>query len=126
MNTKGLIILAVAVLAFVFAPSVPVAQGFGQSLVSLPDDAVQLIGALVTAGIAWLLLKIDMGQYTQALAAAIAPIVVALLERLTGMIPAVYDNVVLSVIHLIVLFVSGSVGAFLLIKRIRQPNQLLQ
>ncbi len=124
-NIKGLIILTVAVLALVVAPSVAQVQGFGQSLAQLPGDAVRLIGAFVTAGVAWLLLKVNMGEWTQALAAVIAPIVVAFLERLTGMIPSVYDNLLLSAIHLLVLFLSGSMGVFLVAKRGREPKTLL-
>jgi hypothetical protein len=124
MNTKGTIILAIALLALLFVPSVEQAQGVAQGLAQLPDEALQLIRWAVTAGVAWLLLKVDMGGFTQILAAAIAPIVIAALERLTGMIPPVFDNLVLSLIHLLVLFIGG-LGSFLLFKRAREPKTLL-
>ena len=126
MNIKGIAILTLALLALLFVPSVSQASAFGQTLVQLPEEFTRLVLYAVTAGVAWLLLKVGMGQYTQALAAVIAPIVIAALERLTGMIPPVFDNLVLSILHLIVLFVGGSIGMFLLFKRARQPEQLLQ
>lgn len=126
MNKNGFLVAVLAILALLFVPSVPVANGFGQSLVALPAEFQTLVLAVVTAGVAWLLLKVNMGDYTQSLAAVISPIVIAALERLTGMIPPVYDDVVLSILHLIVLFVSGSVGAFLLFKRAKNPKGLLQ
>src|SRR5262245_2967141 len=127
MNKTVLAVLVflVVVGAWVFAPTLAAHSSFTQGLTTLPEDAVRLIGAAVTAGVAWLLLKVDLGQYTAALAAALAPIVVAVLERLLGLIPPVYYNVVLSVIHLLVLFLSGSIGVFLFIKRVRSPEGLL-
>jgi Na+-transporting methylmalonyl-CoA/oxaloacetate decarboxylase gamma subunit len=104
------------------APTTAVAQ----TLVALPDDATTLIAALVTAGVAYLLLKVNMGQYTQTLAAAISPIIITVIEGWLGLIPPIFDNLVLSILHLLVLFVGGSVGSFLLFKRAKQPKQLLE
>lgn len=126
INAKGWLILAVALGAWLFAPTVAAAQGFGATLTQLPDEFRDLILAAVTAGVLWLLTKVNLGQFTDALAAVIAPIIVAALERLTGQIPPVFDNLVLSILHLIVLFVSGSIGFYLFVKRARNPRYLLQ
>lgn len=100
----------------------PVANG----LVALPDDAATLIAALVTAAVAALFLKLNWGgEFAQPLAAAISPIIITLLEGWLGVIPPIFDNLVLSILHLLVLFVGGSVGSFLLFKRAKQPKQLL-
>jgi hypothetical protein len=96
-------------------------QGAAQ-LAGLPDDAQVLIFSLITAGVTWLLLKaseffkIDLSGYANAAAAAIAPILIAIIESWLGLIPPVFDNLVLSIIHLIVLLI-GSLGAFFLFKR---------
>lgn len=106
-------------------PTQGVLAPVANTLVALPDDAATLIAALVTAGLAWLLLKINLGQYTQVLAAAISPIIITLVEGWLGVIPPVFDNLVLSLLHLLVLFIGGSIGAFLFVKRANQPKQLL-
>jgi hypothetical protein len=122
-----LFVLVLGVLSACAPEPAPVPQtAVAETLVALPDDATTLIAALVTAGLAYLLLKINMGQYTQTLAAAIAPIVITAIEGWLGLIPPIFDNLVLSILHLLVLFVGGSVGSFLLFKRAKQPKQLLE
>lgn len=125
MNTKGLSFLIVALLALVVVPVLPAAQGVAQGLVALPPEFTDFILTLVTAGIAWLLLKVNLGDFTQPLAAVIAPIITTVLERLLGQIPPVYDNLVVSILHLIVLAL-GSIGAVIVARRFRQSKQLLQ
>ena len=96
----------------------PVSQG----LMQLPEEGRLLVLMLVTAGVTWLLLKasvvfnIDLSGYANAAAAAIAPILITLIESWLQLIPPIFDNLVLSIIHLIVLAV-GSIGAFFLFRR---------
>lgn len=111
--------------ACVAVPAIAPTNSLAQTLVGLPEDAQTLILALVTAGVAFLLTKVNMGQFTQPLAAALAPILILVVENFLGMIPPSFDNIVLAVIHWIVLFVSGSVGAFMLFKRGRNIRNLL-
>jgi hypothetical protein len=118
-------VLLALVLVFLMAGCAAQPTAFAQSLIGLPEDGKTLVLALVTAGLAWLLLKVNMGQFTQPLAAAIAPIVVLVLENVLGMIPSSFDNIVLAVLHWLVLFISGSMGAFLLFKRSKAPRSLL-
>jgi hypothetical protein len=115
-----------ALAACVAQPAVTPQSAFAQGLVALPDEAVTLILALVTAGVAWLLLKINMGQYTQALAAVFAPIIVTAIESFLQTIPPVFDNLVLSIIHILVLLVSGSLGTLILFRRAKTPSRLLE
>lgn len=122
---KILLIVLAVLLVFVLAGCA--AQGaFTQTLVALPQDAQTLILALLTAGIAWLLVKINMGQYTQALAAAIAPIIIAAIEMGLGMIPPVYDDIVTAVLHWLVLLIAGSIGATVFFKRIKTPSKFME
>jgi hypothetical protein len=94
-----------------------------QSLVGpLPDEAQNLIFILLTAGVAWVLMKlsevfkIDLSGYTNAIAVALAPIIVAVIERWLEVIPPAFDNIVLTIIHLVVLLI-GSIGTFFLLQR---------
>ena len=94
-----------------------------QSLVGpLPDEAQNLIFILLTAAVTWVLLKlsavfkIDLSGYANAIAVAISPIIVAMIERWLAVIPPASDNIVLTIIHLIVLLV-GSIGTFFLLQR---------
>ena len=94
-----------------------------QSLVGpLPDEAQNLIFILLTAAVTWVLLKlsavfkIDLSGYANAIAVAISPIIVAMIERWLAVIPPAFDNIVLTIIHLIVLLV-GSIGTFFLLQR---------
>ena len=110
--------LSLFVLVIVLTACSPVAQG----LMELPDEGRLLVLMLITAGVTWLLLKlsevfkIDLSGYANAIAAAIAPILITLIEAGLRLIPPIFDNLVLSIIHLIVLLV-GSIGAFFLFKR---------
>lgn len=118
--------MAVFLTACVVTPEVAPQTAFAQTIVALPDDAQTLILSLLTAGIAWLLLKVNLGgEYAQPIAAALAPVIVVVIENLLGLIPPSFDNIVLAVIHWLVLLVSGSVGAFVLFKRAKTPKTLL-
>jgi len=96
-------------------------------LQQLPDEGVHLVSVLVTAGLLWVLLKIsavlkfDLSGYAGAVAAVLAPILVALLEKYLQLIPATYDSLVLTVIHFVVLLV-GSLGTFWILQRRPQPS----
>jgi len=115
-------VLAVAVAMVVFPLAPVTTNALAQGLVGLPEEGLQLVLFLVTAGVAYLLLQLgvllglDLSGYVQPIVAIVAPILVAFIEKYLGMIPPVYDNVVLTIIHLIVLLV-GSIGTVLLFKR---------
>lgn len=128
---KLLLILAVLFLAgCVAVPAVAPQSAFGQGLIGLPDEARLLILSLLTAGVTWLLLqlsvvlKIDLAGYVQPIVAILAPIIVTFLENLLATIPPAFDNIVLTLIHLAVLLL-GSLGGFVLFKRVREPKGLL-
>jgi len=97
-----------------------------QTLTKLPDEGVQLVFFVVSAGVTWALLKlsevtkVDLKGYAPAVAVALAPILTALIESWLQIIPPAFDNIVLTIIHLIVLAV-GSLGTFFLLKR-RTPS----
>lgn len=128
MKTFPRLFLVLAVLAILITACAPAVQG----LVSLPDDAQQLILALVTAGLTWLLLqlstllKIDFSGYAQPLAAVIAPIIITFIESYLQLIPPVFDELVLSIIHVLVLLVS-SVGTYIVFLKTKskQTKRLL-
>lgn len=111
-------VFVLVVMLFTLSACAPAVAGLTQ----LPDEGRLLVFTLITAGVTWLLLKIsevtgkDLNGYANAIAAAIAPIFVTLIEDALGTIPPVFDNIVLTVIHLIVLLV-GSIGTFFLFKR---------
>lgn len=113
----------VLVLMLIVTACAPAVQG----LVALPDEARLLILAAVGAGVTWLLLKlsevtrIDLKGYAEPVAAALAPILIILLESWLQLIPPVFDNLVLSLIHLLVLLV-GSLGAFFLLIKRKAPS----
>ena len=126
------LVLVVAVLMVVF-PLQPVAHSsLVQGLVGLPAEGLQLILFLVTAVVAWLLLQLgtalglDLAGYIQPIVAIVAPIIVAFIEKYLGMIAPIYDNVVLTIIHLIVLLVGGALGTFMLFKRVRRLPTILE
>lgn len=93
-----------------------------QTLVGVPTELQNLISALLTAALTWLLiqaglaLKIDLTGYVAPLLAIISPIVITLLTGWLGLIPTVYDDLVLAIIHVIVIGI-GSLGTLLLFKR---------
>lgn len=107
---------------FLFTLMITACSPISQGLMQLPDEGRLLVLMLVTAGVNWLLLqlslffKVELQGYANALAAAIAPIFVVLIESGLQLIPPVFDNLVLSIIHLIVLAV-GSIGAFFIFRR---------
>lgn len=117
---KRFLSLFVLVFMFVFllASCSPVAQG----LMELPDEGRNLIMMIITAGATWVLLKlsevfhVELSGWANAIAAALAPIFVTIIESRLQLIPPVFDNLVLSIIHLLVLLV-GSLGVFFLAKR---------
>ena len=98
------------------------AAGAVAPLLELPDEGRLLVLSLVTAGATWVLLKlsdvfkIDLSGWSNAVAAALAPILVTLIEAGLQLIPPILDNLVLSIIHLLVLLV-GSLGVFFVAKR---------
>ena len=104
------------------------AAGAVAPLLELPDEGRILILSLVSAGVMWVLLKlsevfkIDLLGWSNAVAAALAPILVTVIESYLQLIPPIFDNVVLSIVHLLVLFV-GSLGAWFIAKR-RAPSLL--
>jgi len=98
-----------------------------QNFVPLPDEAKVLILSLLTAGVTWLLLqlsaltKVNLSGWANVVAASLAPIIVTLIEAGLKLIDPIFDNLVLSIIHLIVLLV-GSLGVFWLAQRKRAPS----
>lgn len=100
-------------------------QGAAQ-LQQLPDEGRILVLMVVTTAVTWLLLKaseltkVDLSGHAGAVAAAVAPVLITLIEAGLKLIPPIFDNLVLSIIHLIVLLV-GSLGAWFLAKR-RAPS----
>jgi len=121
----GIFLLAACMAVPEVAPTQGVFAPVANGLVSLPDDARDLVLALVTGGIAFLLVRINMGQFTQPIAAAVSPLIVALIEMGLGTIPSVYDSILLAILHWLVLFISGSIGAFVLAMRIRTPKTIM-
>jgi hypothetical protein len=107
---------------FVFALLLTACAPAVQGLTQLPDEGRLLVFVVISAAVTWLLLKlsevsgVDLKGYAPAVAAALAPILVALIEYGLGLIPSIYDNFVLTIIHLLVLLV-GSLGTFFLVKR---------
>lgn len=120
------VLLALLLVGCVAEPAPPANTAIAQTVTQLPEDAGTLIFALVTAVVAWLGSKLNLGQYTQPLVAVIAPALITLLENFLGTIPTVWDNAVLTILHYIVLFVAGSIGLLVTAKRIKQPTTLLE
>lgn len=108
---------------FLLTACAPAVQGLAQ----LPDEGVQLVFFLVTAGLTWALLKlsevtgIDLKGYAGPIAAILAPIIVTFIEAGLQQIPPIFDNLVLSIIHLLVLLL-GSLGSFLAYALIKKPK----
>lgn len=98
-----------------------------QSLVALPDEARLMVLILITAGLTLVLswvsqyIPIDVKGYAQAIAAALSPLVITAIEHYLQMIPSIYDDFVLVVIHYIVLFLGG-VASIVVFRRVRQKN----
>jgi hypothetical protein len=109
-----LVLFALFVLAACVAvPAVRPINRLAQSLVALPPEGSLLITALVTAAVTWLLLKaaellkMDLSGYVGPIVAIVAPILITAIESVLGMIPPAFDNIALTVIHLIVLIVAS-------------------
>lgn len=104
--------------ALILTACAPAVQGLAQ----LPDEGRNLVFIVLSAILTFLLLKlseftgIDLKGYAPAVATALAPVIIAIIESWLQLIPPLFDNVVLTIIHLIVLLV-GSLGTFYLIKR---------
>lgn len=118
MKKKILFVLVLLPL-LVTACAAPVAQ-----LQQLPDEGrilvLELITAGVTAALLWLsgAIKLDLKGFAQPIAAVFSPLVVTIVEHYLQMIPSVYDDLALVVIHYIVLFLGG-VATVILYKRVR-------
>lgn len=118
---KGFVFLFLIVFPFILFGCSGMQQAVAP-LQELPSDGKTLVLMLVTAGVTWLLLKaseltkVDLSGHAGAAAAAIAPILITLIEAALRLIPPIFDNLVLSIIHLIVLLV-GSLGTWFLFKR---------
>jgi len=95
--------------------------------VTLPDDAKLLILALITSlltalfSYAFVRWGIDLRGYITGLSATLAAIVVTVFEFLLKTLVFVPDQILLTIIHLIVLAVSGY-GAALALNRMRMPG----
>jgi len=93
------------------------------SFVALPDDAkiliLGLITSLLTALFAYLLARwgIDLRGFTAELAAVLAAIVVTIFEFLLKLLVFIPDNILSTIIHLIVLALAGVGTAFILNRR---------
>jgi len=121
---KIILILVVFFLAgCVAVPAVSPPTVLGQRLVALPEEGRLLISALLTTVLTFLLLKINMGNLTQPIVAILAPIIITFAERWLQTIPPIQDNLVLSIIHVIVLALT-SFGTYLLVKRAKTPRTI--
>jgi hypothetical protein len=95
--------------------------------IALPDEAklliLGLITSLLTALFAFAFTKwgIDLRGFVPELAAVLAAIVVVIVEFLLKMLTFIPDNILLTIIHLIVLAVSGY-GAAWFLNRIQTPG----
>ena len=95
--------------------------------VTLPDDAKLLILALITSAVtalfAYAFAKwgIDLRGFTVELAAVLAGIVVIVVEFLLKLLAFIPDQILLTIIHLIVLALSGYATA-LILKKVRTPG----
>jgi hypothetical protein len=91
--------------------------------VALPDDAkiliLGLITSLLTALFSFAFIKwgVDLRGYTAELAAVLAAIVVTVFEFLLKLLAFIPDNILTTIIHLIVLALAGLGTAFMLSRR---------
>lgn len=115
----------IAVLLTACAPAV-------QGLTDLPDEGKLLVMTLVTAGLAALLLwfgnlvGLELGGWVQPIVAVVAPLLITVIEHFLGMIDPIFDAVLLTVIHYLVLLFGG-IGSVVLFRRVknRQTKSLL-
>jgi len=95
--------------------------------VTLPDDAKILILALITSlltalfNLMFVRWGIDLRGYITGLSATLAAIVVTVFEFLLKALVFVPDEILTTIIHLIVLAISGY-GAALALNRMRTPG----
>ena len=95
--------------------------------VTLPDDAKLLILGLITSlltalfSFAFVKWGLDLRGFTVELAAVLAAIVVAVFEFALKLLVFIPDNILLTIIHLIVLALSG-LGAAWFLSRRRTPG----
>jgi len=95
--------------------------------VTLPDDAkiliLGLVTSLLTALLSFAFVKwgLDLRGFTAELAAVLAAIVVTVFEFVLKLLVFIPDEILLTIVHLIVLAVSGFGTAFLLSRR-RTPG----
>lgn len=118
-----LLLLVLVLAACVAVPAVNPPTALGQGLVALPDEASLLIASLLTAVLSFFLLKVNMGQLTQPIVAVVAPMIIMFIESYLQTIPPVFDNLVLSIIHVLVLAIT-SYGTFILFRRSNAPQTL--
>jgi len=97
--------------------------------VTLPDDAklliLGLITSLLTALFSYAFVKwgVDLRGYTAELAAVLAAIFVTVIEAVLKLLAFIPDNILATIIHLIVLALAGLGTAFFLSRR-RTPGFL--
>lgn len=129
---KFLTVLCVLLVSvFLLVACAPATVGV-QSLAQLPDNARMLVLFLLTSAVTWLLRElsllisrntpIDLTQYAEPIAAALAPLIVSLLEYVLNFIPGQFDSIVLAVINYLVLLIGGAIGMFLFAKRLKDKE----
>jgi hypothetical protein len=115
---KKIVLLFVVVLTMLALTACGVQGAAGTTLTQLPDEGVNLIFVLVTAALGWLLAKVPfLGSYKEAIAAIAAPIIITFVESWLGTIDPIFDNLVLTLIHALVLFVAA-LGTIIATKRV--------
>lgn len=122
------IALVLALFAVMLVACAPASQpGLAANLMQLPDEGRVLIMTLLTAGLTWLLLQlgkvipVDFSGYGAVIAAALAPVIITAIEYFLQMIPPTYDQLVLTLIHLLVVGL-GSIGLFHAVGQIRNKQ----
>lgn len=92
------------------------------TLVGVPEEFSGFIVGLIAVGVAWLLQAVleatgwDFSGYKDQIVAVVSGIVLTLIESWLALIPSIYDEAVLVVLHLIVV-VFGLLGFFYVMKR---------
>jgi hypothetical protein len=118
------VLLIVALAVFLTACAPLAASGTVRGLAGLPEDAKTLvlvvITSLLTAAAAWVFTKfgIQFGGYVEPLSLALAGIVITLIESGLALIPPVFDDIVLAIIHALVLAAGGGF-VLLLVRKVR-------
>ncbi len=105
----------------------PVQEQVTAGLQNLPEEGVSLVFIVLTAAVVWVLLKlkdffkIDLSGYANAIAAALAPLLVTFIEQYLKLIPPIFDGIVIAVIHNLFLLVGG-LGVIWLAQRKPAPS----